>query len=150
MLFRIVGTSERALDKFLKGALLDRGPLPIRERELVVFRTAAQIGADYEWGMHAAIFAERCDIDETQLDALAKQGDDADCWTEAEAALIASVDALIARRKFSDAEFDRLAVHFPSDQIMEIVQLVGFYQSVALIIGAFDIAPEPGTPTIPS
>lgn len=149
MIFRIVGTSERALDKFLKGALLDKGPLPMRERELVIFRTAAQIGADYEWGMHAAIFAERCDIDEGQLHALACEHADGSGWSEHETALIASVDALIANRKLSNAEYDRLAAHFDSDQILEIVMLVGFYQSVALIIGAFDIAPEPGTPHIP-
>ncbi len=58
MLFRIIGTSERAWQKFIGGSLLDKGPLPMRERELVIFRTAARIGADYEWGMHATLFAE--------------------------------------------------------------------------------------------
>ena len=150
MLFRIVGTSPRAWEKFTGGSLLDKGPLPMRERELTIFRTASRIGADYEWGMHAALFAERCAIDAMQLDSLAKKDADFDGWSDADAALIATVDALIDRRHLSDAEFTRIAEHFSSDQIFEIVQLVGFYQGVALIIGTFDISPEPGTPPIPA
>ena len=150
MLFRVVGTSPRAWKKFIAGSMLDPGPLPMRDRELVIFRTAARIGADYEWGMHSALFAERCGIDEAQLDALAHSAPDAGPWTGAEAALIATVDALIDRRHLSDAEFERFSAHFSDDQMIEIVQLVGFYQGVALIVGAFDIPPEPGTPLIPA
>jgi alkylhydroperoxidase family enzyme len=141
MLFRVVGTSQRAWDKFIAGSLLDPGPLPMRERELVIFRTAAQIGADYEWGMHETLFAERCSIDRSELDALAKLGPDDANWSDADAALLATVDALIDHRHLSDDEFARISPHFSSDQILEIVQLVGFYQGVALIIGAFGIPP---------
>ncbi len=149
MLFRIVGTSQRAWDKFTAGSLLDKGPLPIRERELVIFRTAARIGADYEWGMHAALFAQRCGIDDDQLDALAKLGADEGGWGVPDAALVATVDALIDDRRLSNTQYKRLAAHFTTEQQLEIVQLVGFYQGVALIVGAFDIRPEPGTPHIP-
>ena len=149
MLFRIIGTSKRAWEKFAAGSLLDRGPLPMRERELTIFRTAARIGADYEWGMHCALYAERCGIDAAQLTALAKLGADEGGWNEAEAALIATVDALIDDRHLSDAQHARMAAHFTPEQQLEIVQLVGFYQGVALIVGAFGIQPEPGTPHIP-
>lgn len=149
MIFRIVGTSERALKKFFDGALLDKGPLPMRERELVIFRTAAQIGADYEWGMHAALYAERCDIGEDELNALAKRSPDEGGWSEANAAMLAAVDELVETRHLTDESFARLSDYFTSDQIMEIVQLVGFYNAVAIIVGAFDISPEPGTPPIP-
>lgn len=150
MLFRVIGTSERAWEKFISGSLLDKGPLPMRERELVIFRTAAKIGADYEWGMHATLFAERCSIDQDQLQALAKQGALWDDWSEPEAALIATVDILIDRRHLEDEEFARISAHFSSKQIFEIVQLVAFYQGVALIVGTFGIPPEPGTPPIPA
>jgi len=149
MLFRIIGTSQRAWDKFTAGSLLDKGPLPIRERELVIFRTAARIGADYEWGMHAALFAQRCGIEVDQLNALAKLGADEGGWSAADAALVATVDALIDDRHLSDAQYARMAAHFTPEQQIEIVQLVGFYQGVALIVGAFSIQPEPGTPQIP-
>ena len=150
MLFRIVGTSKRAWGKLIAGSLLDEGPLPMRERELVIFRTAARIGADYEWGMHVKLFAGRCDIDADQLDALAKKDAGSGGWSDAEAALVGIVDILIDRRHLNDEEFAQISAHFSSEQIFEIVQLVGFYQSVALIIGTFDIPQEPGTQPIPS
>ena len=149
MLFRIIGTSQRAWDKFAAGSLLDKGPLPMRERELTIFRTAARIGADYEWGMHCALYAERCEIDAAQLNALAKLGADEGSWSAADAALVATVDALIDDRHLSDTQHARMAAHFTPEQQLEIVQLVGFYQGVALIVGAFGIQPEPGTPHIP-
>ena len=49
-----------------------------------------------------------------------------------------------------DEEFARISAQFSSDQIFEIIQLVAFYQGVALIIGTFDIPQEPGTPPIPA
>ncbi|MEM8696952.1 MAG: carboxymuconolactone decarboxylase family protein [Pseudomonadota bacterium] len=150
MLFRIIGTSERAWKKFADGSLIDKGPLPMRERELVIFRTAARIGADYEWGMHVRLFAEQCDIGEQELEALAKKDAESGNWSQAEAALIATVDILIDRRHLDDEEFARISAHFSSDQLLEIVQLVGFYQGLALIIGTFDIPREPGTPPIPA
>ena len=146
MLFRVIGSSPRAWTKFIAGSLLDPGPLSMRLRELVIFRTAARIGADYEWGMHATLFAGRCAIDQDQLDALAGGSY---AWPADEAALIATVDALIDRRHLTDAEHARMAAHFSPDQQIEIVQLVGFYQAVGLIVGAFDIPPEAGTPHIP-
>ena len=149
MLFRVVATSPRAWKKFIAGSLLDPGPLSMRLRELVIFRTAARVGADYEWGMHATLFAERCAIDARQLDALALSPPDDPLWSPAETALLATVDALIDDRHLSDAQHAHMAAHFTPEQQLEIVQLVGFYQGVALIVGAFAIPAEAGTPHIP-
>jgi alkylhydroperoxidase family enzyme len=149
MLFRVIASSPRAWGKFIAGSMLDPGPLSMRDRELVIFRTAARIGADYEWGMHATLFAERCAIDAAQLGALAKGAPDDQIWTDAEQALVATVDALIADRHLSDDQHARMAAHFSPDQQLEIVQLVGFYQSVGLIVGAFGIQPEASAPHIP-
>ena len=41
MLFRVVASSARAWEKFRAGSLLDRGPLTLREREIVIDRTCA-------------------------------------------------------------------------------------------------------------
>lgn len=150
MRFRIIGTAKRAWQKFIAGSLLDKGPMPMRERELVIFRTAARIGADYEWGMHAALFAERCAIGEDQLEALAKLPADQGGWTDAEAALLATVDILIDKRHLGDEEFAMIAAHFSSDQILEIVQLIAFYQGVAMVVGTFDIPLEPGIVPVPA
>ena len=41
-LFRVVAGNARAWDKFRAGSLLDRGPLTLREREIVIDRTCAR------------------------------------------------------------------------------------------------------------
>jgi alkylhydroperoxidase family enzyme len=146
-LFRAIGTSKRAWDKFAGGSLLDKGPLPLREREIAILRTTARCGCDYEWGIHVAVFAARAGLDERQVAATA--GTDPGAWTESEAALIGAVDALIDRKRLDEVEYAALAAHFSSEQILEIIQLVAFYHGVSLLCGALDIAPEPGIPALP-
>src|SRR5438309_1277633 len=41
----------------LGSALLAHGLLEPRDREIVVMRTCARAGAEYEWGVHAVAFA---------------------------------------------------------------------------------------------
>lgn len=150
LLFRALATSPRAWSKFAAGSLLDKGPLPLREREIVIHRTAARCDCGYEWGIHAALFAERVELDADQLRATAAENVDRTLWTEAEAILLETVDALIDRKRLDDGEYERLSRRFSPDQILEIVQLVAFYHGVASICGALDLAPEPGTPKLPS
>ena len=57
VLFRTLAASARAWSKFRAASLLDRGPLSLRERELVIDRACALAGCEYEWGVHITIFA---------------------------------------------------------------------------------------------
>src|SRR3982074_3943556 len=57
MLFRVIAGNARAWEKFRAGSLLDRGPLSLRAREIVIDRTCALTGCEYEWGVHVAAFA---------------------------------------------------------------------------------------------
>lgn len=150
LLFRTIAVSPRAWTKMAAASLLDKGPLPLREREIVIHRTAARCGCGYEWGVHAVLFAERAGMNEDQLLATAAESVDSAMWSEAEAVLIETVDALIERKRLDELEFQKLSRHYSSDQILEIIQLVAFYNGVALICGALDLAPEPGTPKLPS
>src|SRR5688500_522210 len=126
-LFRAIATSPRAWKKFSAGSLLDEGPLPLREREIVIDRTTARCRCDYEWGVHIAYFAPRVGLTDAQVAATAAVGVEESLWTEAEATLISSVDALLDRKSLRNEEFDALRAHFSDEQILEIVQLVAFY-----------------------
>jgi alkylhydroperoxidase family enzyme len=150
VLFRALATSGRAWEKFAAGSLLDPGPLPLREREIVIDRTCARCGCGYEWGIHVALFAGRAELSLAQIEDTAADGIDPSLWSEAEQALIGSVDALIDRKRLDDVEYKQLRAHFSEEQVLEIVQLVAFYHGVALICGALDLQPEPGMPTLPS
>ena len=77
MLFRVIATSARAWEKFRAGSLLDRGPLSLREREIVIDRTCALTGCEYEWGVHVAIFARPRRLTDEQVRATVAGGADA-------------------------------------------------------------------------
>ena len=86
-LFRVMAGNARAWEKFRAGSLLDRGPLSLREREIVIDRTCALTGCEYEWGVHIAIFAAAAGFSEEQIRALRLDGADAPCWSATEQAL---------------------------------------------------------------
>src|SRR6202035_1674055 len=97
MLFRVMASSPRAWEKFRAGSLLDRGPLTLREREIVIDRTCALTSCEYEWGVHVTTFAKSAGLTEAEIRATVLDKPGAPCWSAAEHAMIAAVDALHAR-----------------------------------------------------
>jgi alkylhydroperoxidase family enzyme len=132
-LFRVIAGNARAWEKFRAGSLLDKGPLSMREREIVIDRTCARTGCEYEWGVHVAAFATAAALTAEQVRATVLGPADAPCWSAAERALIATVDALHARASLSDAEFTALAAHYDEAKIFEIILLCGFYRTVSYL-----------------
>ena len=143
-LFTSIAQSPRALDRFFGGSMAGKGPLNFRTREIIIDRTAAKTGCEYEWGTHVKLFAAKAELTDGQVRSTYDGHADDGNWNEAEAALIATVDALLANRMLTDAEFARISAHFDTAQILEIIQLVNFYHGVALITGAIDLQCEPG------
>ena len=142
MLFRVMAGNARAWEKFRAGGLLDRGPLSLREREIVIDRTCARTGCEYEWGVHVATFAEAAHLTEEQVRATVLGNADAACWSAAEQALIATVDALHDRATLGDAEFKSLSAHYDDAKILEIIQLCGFYRTVSYLANALALPLE--------
>jgi alkylhydroperoxidase family enzyme len=132
-LFRVVAGNARAWEKFRAGSLLDKGPLSLREREIVIDRTCARTGCEYEWGVHVAAFAAAAGLSDEQVRATVLGEADAPCWSAAEQALIAAVDALHARAALDDAEFAALSAHYDDAKIFEIILLCGFYRTVSYL-----------------
>ena len=133
MLFRVIAGNARAWEKFTAGSLLDRGPLSLRAREIVIDRTCARTGCEYEWGVHVAAFAQAAHLTEEQVSATVLGAAEAGCWSPAEKALVAVVDALHERATLSEAEFAGLSAHFDDAQIFEIILLCGFYRTVSYL-----------------
>ncbi|EIG59392.1 alkylhydroperoxidase family enzyme [Bradyrhizobium sp. JR1.5] len=133
LLFRVMAGQTRAWDKFRAAGLLDPGPLSLRQREIVIDRTCALNKCEYEWGVHVAIFGAPAGLTNDEVRATV-QGDAASsCWSPAEQALIAAVDALHHRASLDDAEFAALSAHYDEAQILEIMLLCGFYRTVSYL-----------------
>ncbi|WGS00399.1 carboxymuconolactone decarboxylase family protein [Bradyrhizobium sp. ISRA443] len=136
VLFRVMAGHPRAWEKFRGGSLLDRGPLPLREREIVIDRTCALNACEYEWGVHVTAFGAAAELSEEQVRATVHGPAGASCWSLAEQAMIAAVDALHARATLSEVEFAALRAHYDDDQILEIILLCGFYRTVSYLTNA--------------
>ena len=133
VLFRVMAGNARAWEKFRAGSLLDRGPLSLREREIIIDRTCARTGCEYEWGVHVTTFAGPARLTEEQVRATVLGAATDACWSAAEQALIAVVDALHERATLSDAEFTALSAHYEDAKIFEIILLCGFYRTVSYL-----------------
>ena len=131
VLFRTLARNPRIFARTFAGGLLDKGSLDLRQREIVIDRTTARLGCEYEWGVHIAFFAERAGFTPDHVAATVQGPADAPCWTAEEQALIALVDDLVDRRSVSEATWNRLATAFDEAQILEAIALVGYYHAIS-------------------
>ena len=139
VLFRTIATQERAWKKFTAAGLLDKGPLPMREREIVIDRTCARNGCEYEWGVHAVAFGRPLGLNEAQLRATV-HGSAADpCWSDRQRLLVRLVDELHDTGTISDELWAELAAGWEAAALVELVATVGFYHLVSFAANAFRV-----------
>lgn len=140
-LFRTLARNERVFQRVMAGGLLDRGSITLREREIVIDRTCARCGSEYEWGVHVAFFAERVGLTPEQVAATA--GGDPAAFPERERLLLRLVDELHDRAQVTDELWAALRAHFAEEQLIELVALAGFYHLISFVTNALRIPPEP-------
>ncbi len=133
VLFRTMAKSPRVFTKMFAGGLLDKGPLSLRQREIVIDRTTARLGCEYEWGVHVALFAGKVGFGESEIAATVSGSADAACWAADEQALLGLVDDFADRRTLSDATWNALTEHFDETQILEAIALVGYYHTISFL-----------------
>jgi 4-carboxymuconolactone decarboxylase len=140
-LFTTLARVPRIFDRFRAGSLLDRGPVSLRYREIVIDRTCARCGCTYEWGVHVAFFAERVALTPDQVRATAGSAND-QVWSDEEALLIRVVDELHDTANISDQLWQELARAFSVEQIFEVIALVGFYHTVSFFANGLRLRAE--------
>jgi alkylhydroperoxidase family enzyme len=147
-LFRVLAKNPRLLGRVRRGGLLDPGSITLRQRELVILRTTALNGAEYEWGVHVAFFGGAAGFDEAALHATVHGGESS--WTAGERALVLACDELHATGRLSDTAWAALRACFDDAQILEIVALAGLYRMISYVIHAAQLPPEPTAPRFPT
>ena len=141
-LFTTLARVPRVYDRFRAGSLLDRGPVSLRHREIVINRTCARCGCAYEWGVHVAFFAQRVALTPEQIRATVRGDADDSVWSDEERLLIRMVDELHDSANLSDEVWSALAATFSVEQIFELIALVGFYHTVSFFANGLRLAPE--------
>ena len=133
----------------LGAGILGHPRLDRRERELLILRTCARAGAEYEWGVHAVVFGESVGLSGEQIAASAAGRADDPAWSEADAQLIAAVDALCDTNSIPDELWEQLAARFREDQLVELIVVFGWYRVISYLLTTLRIELEPWAARFP-
>lgn len=141
-LFTTLARDARLYERFRNGGLLDKGHLTLRQREIVIDRTTALSGSEYEWGVHIAFFAQRVGLDEAQQRSIVRGSGDDSCWSPEDRLLIRACDMLHASCDLDDALWSELRIAFSEEALIEILMLAGFYRTVSYLTNALRLPLE--------
>ncbi len=148
-LFRTVARNPRVLSRLMASGLLDRGSISLRLRELVILRTTALCGAEYEWGVHVAAYGAKAQWTPEELRSTVRGNADDDCWSRSESLAIRLCDALHQLGDVDDALWAELASVFAEDQLVELIMLAGNYHSISFFLRAARVELEKSAPRFP-
>lgn len=125
--------------------------LSMRGREIVIDRTCARCGCEYEWGVHVAFFADRVNLSQHQIVSLAFGGADDACWElERDRLLIRAVDALHDQSDIPDELWQKLASMFSDANLLDLLFLCGWYHAISFVARCARVPIEAGAPTFAS
>src|SRR5688500_18408794 len=137
-LFRTVAHNHAILERFrTTGAyILNFGLLEPLEREVVIHRTTARNGCEYEWGVHAVAYGRPLGFTDAQLRATVHGSADDPAWSDRQALLVRLVDELHDTGTVSEELWPRLAAEWEVGQLVELLATVGFYHLVSFAANA--------------
>ena len=138
-LFRTMARDRRLFFKYFDGGLLDRGHLTIRQREIVIDRTTALCGAEYEWGVHVTAFGPAAELTAAQITSLTHGTASDSCWTDEDRMLIELCDALHQSATVDDKLWIRLRAACSEEAVLELLLLVGFYHTTSFVVNALTL-----------
>jgi hypothetical protein len=117
--------------------------LSLRDREVVIDRTCALTGAEYEWGVHVAFFAQKAGLDSAQVSSLTHGQASDPCWSEErDRHLIRATDQLHTANVI-DAD---VAVYFTAVELLDLAMLAGWYHAISYAARVAGVELEPWAP----
>ena len=141
-LFKTFANSVRFLRKGV-GDFLDKdSPLSIRQREIVILRTTANLDCEYEWGVHVAAFQRHAELEDEQVIATRNGSAEEACWTKEERLILRGVDDLCANAGLSDETRTAWEDQFSLDVQLEIIAICGNYHTIAFVANSAKLRPE--------
>jgi 4-carboxymuconolactone decarboxylase len=126
---------------------LFRSTLPDRVREMVTVRVSWLRRGEYEWAQHVKM-ARTAGMSEEEIEAIS-EGPDSAVWGPVDAALLRSVDEIVADRYICDETWKQLECHFTREQLMDLVFTIGAYDLLAMAFNVFGLELDPGLEGFP-
>jgi alkylhydroperoxidase family enzyme len=137
----------RSMSDWGRYELGKRLSLSMRDREIVIDRTCARCGCEYEWGVHVAFFADRVGLTAAQVSSLTHGRASDTCWSDdRERVLIEVVDALHDTAHIDDGLWDRLVTEFTHEEVLDLLMLTGWYHAISFTANGAQVDLEAGAP----
>jgi 4-carboxymuconolactone decarboxylase len=119
-------------------------------REVMIHRTCALTGAQYEWGVHAVAFGKPLGLSDTQLRSTVHGAWSDPCWEPEQGTVFRLADELHRTSTISDELWQALAARFEDAQILELVATAGWYHLIAYICNGVGVQEEEWAPGFPA
>ena len=148
-IFGVLGRHPKLLKRFnlMGGFILNKGVLPVREREVVILRVGWNAQARYEFGQHTVIGGQ---VGLTDAEIRAIAGDPADFdWSDDDRALLALADDLHADDCVSDVTWAALSARWTEPELVELLVVAGFYRLVSGFLNSAGVQLDDGVPGFP-
>ncbi len=151
-LFRTLAVHPELMSRMrpLGAGILGHGLVEPRDREIMIERTCARCGAEYEWGVHAAAFGNAVGLSDAQIVATARLTADESVWSARDALLIRLADELHERCEVSDSLWSALAAHYSDEQLLELMVIAGWYRLISTVINGCRVSLEPWATRFPA
>jgi len=127
------------------GLFLTKGVLEPRDRELAILRVAFKTECVYEYGQHVPL-GLAAGLAREEIENIGRSPVD-NLWNERDACKLRFADALIDGFEIPVDIWNPIEGILNSEQIMELIMLVGFYRSLAGLMNSVGIQPDLGMPT---
>jgi len=149
-IFRTLAHHPKLLKRWLVfgNHVLAKSSIGAREREIAILRVGYRCRAGYEWGQHVPI-GLASGLTEDEIARIA-EGPDAEGWGDLDRAILRASDELHEEQFVSDATYAELAVHYDTQQLMDLVFAVGQYHLVSMALNTFGVQLEEGASELPT
>jgi alkylhydroperoxidase family enzyme len=125
--------------------LLQRGELPLRQRELAILRLAHSRRSAFFWGEHVRV-ALAGGLSDEDIARLARGNGE---FHGVDRMVLEATDELLAQGRAQPATWQRLVEQLGTHQAMELIFVVGTYAMLAMACDTFGLAPPPGSAELP-
>jgi len=127
--------------------LSKRLALSMRDREILIDRTCARCGCEYEWGVHVAFFAERVGFTPAQITSLTHGSSSDPCWSSPRDCVLLDVaDSLHDGSRIDDGLWERMSRELGEAEILDALMLCGWYHAISFTANGVELALEDGVP----
>jgi 4-carboxymuconolactone decarboxylase len=114
--------------------------LPARVKEIAILRVAWRSRSDYEWVQHMlAGLREGLSADDFRS---LQAEDPGKSWNEIDHAVIGAADDLWRQQRVGDKVWTALSAHFSTEQILELLYVIGAYLALAGILDTANVPIE--------